>query len=463
VKTKRCTLGIAVWAACMSSACSSYGGAGTPFVGSAGEADDGADDDAATADDGADDGAAEAADDGGDDDGGSGRGLPCEVDELLATSCRQCHADPAKFGAPMPLVRRDDFMVPAKTDPTATVGELVLARVHDEAMPMPPTGLLAAAELAVLDDWLAAGAPTSEEDCGSSDDGGDDGAPGELPCEPTDVFVAHGDAPDAGFEVPVTDDVYMCFTFASPWGPQTQAIAGGPIIDDERVLHHWILYRTSQPQADGGYGPCAMPADATFVTGWAPGGENFVMPDGVGLELAGPDEWLILQVHYNNTAGHTDALDRSGVAICAIDDPRPQTAGILWLGSVLIGVPPNTTGYEVSGTCYTDSWPEPLNIMASSPHMHGTGSAFRTQIQRASGGTEMLVDVEHFSFNDQKDYPHDPVVTINPGDSLTTTCVYDNPSPNWVLFGESTSDEMCFNFATAYPIDSLPDRMCGIL
>jgi hypothetical protein len=206
-----------------------------------------------------------------------------------------------------------------------------------------------------------------------------------------------------------------------------------------------------------------MPFDATFVTGWAPGGDNFVMPEGVGLELAGPDEWLILQVHYNNTAGHTDAIDRSGVAICAIDEPRPQTAGILWLGSVLIGVPPNTTGYEVSGTCTTDAWPEPLHIMASSPHMHETGSAFRTEIQRASGGAEMLVDVEHFSFADQKDYPHDPVVTIQPGDTLTTTCVYDNESPNWVLFGESTSDEMCFNFATAYPIDSLPDRMCGIL
>ena len=75
----------------------------------------------------------------------------------------------------------------------------------------------------------------------------------------------------------------------------------------------------------------------------------------------------------------------------------------------------------------------------------------------------MLVDVEHFSFADQKDYPHDPVVTIHPGDVLTTTCTFDNESPDWVLFGEGTSDEMCFNFATAYPIDSLADRMCGIL
>jgi hypothetical protein len=464
VVTKCCTFGFAGWTTLMAASCSSsYGGAGTPFTGSAGELDDGDDDDGSTsADDDDDDGGGEDADDGGDD-GGVPNGLPCAVDDLLAAHCRTCHADPAKFGAPMPLVRRDDFMVPATTDPASSVGELVRARVHDEETPMPPTGMLEPDALAVLDDWLDAGAPASDEHCGGSDEGGDDGAPDELPCEPTDIFLAHGDGPDGGFEVPIVDDVYMCFTFASPWGPQTQAIAGGPIVDDERVLHHWILYRTSEPQEDGGFGPCNMPFDATFVTGWAPGGENFVMPDDVGLELAGPDEWLILQIHYNNTAGYTDAIDRSGVQICAIDEPRPQTAGILWLGSVLIGVPPQTTGYEVSGTCYTDDWTEPLHVMASSPHMHETGSAFRTEIQRASGGQEMLVDVQHFSFNDQKDYPHDPVVTIQPGDTLTTTCTFDNESPNWVLFGETTSDEMCFNFATAYPIDSLAERTCGIL
>jgi len=439
-------------------ACSSYEGPGTPYLGSG--LDDAADDDgdATGLDDGTESGAA---DDGTGD--GAASGLPCEIDELLATRCRQCHADPAKFGAPMPLVQRDDFMVPATTDPTRTVGDLVGERVHDAARPMPPTGLLAADELAAIDAWLAEGAPASADDCGGSVDPTDGGDPGELPCEPTDVFLAHGDGPDGGFAVPVVDDVYMCFTFRSPWAAGTQAIAGGPIIDDERVLHHWILYRTAEPQEDGGYGPCNMPFDSTFVTGWAPGGDNFVMPEGVGLELAGPDEWLILQVHYNNVAGHSDAVDKSGVAICAVDEPRPQTAGILWLGSVLIGVPPSTTGFEVTGTCTTDDWPEPLHIMASSPHMHETGSGFRTQIHRAGGGTEMLVDVPHFSFADQQDYPHDPPVVIQPGDTLTTTCVFDNESPDWVLFGEGTSDEMCFNFATAYPIDRLPERTCGIL
>lgn len=427
---------------------------GTPFAVSASDGD-------ATVG-GSSEGPSETDDD--DDDGdATPSGLPCDVEALVDEHCGGCHGDPASFGAPMPLVDHDHFMVPSIIEPTEAVLDRVSQRLHDDARPMPPTGTLDDAALAVLDAWIADGAPPSDEDCGGDDGDTSDGDPGALPCEPTDIFVAHSDG-DNPFLVPDVDDVYMCFTYKSPWAAGTQAIAGGPVVDDERVLHHWILYRTSTPQTDGGFGPCAMPADSTFVTGWAPGGENFVMPEGIGLELAGPDEWLILQVHYNNTAGYTDAFDGSGVAICTAPTPRPITAGVLWLGSVLVGIEPGAVRQEITGNCYTDNWPEELHIMASSPHMHQRGVGFRTEIYRGgSGPAETLVDVPQFSFADQRDYPHDPPVVIRRGDVLSTTCIYDNPGNEWVLFGESTDDEMCFNFATAYPIDALPDRRCGLL
>jgi hypothetical protein len=40
---------------------------------------------------------------------------------------------------------------------------------------------------------------------------------------------------------------------------------------------------------------------------------------------------------------------------------------------------------------------------------------------------------------------------VLPGDVLTTTCTYDNPSTSTVTFGEGTRDEMCFDFITVYP------------
>ena len=42
-------------------------------------------------------------------------------------------------------------------------------------------------------------------------------------------------------------------------------------------------------------------------------------------------------------------------------------------------------------------------------------------------------------------------IVLNPGDVVTTQCVYDNPTTKNVYFGESTTSEMCFIMATYYP------------
>ncbi len=399
-----------------------------------------------------------------DDSGGerpSGDGLPCDVLDVLASDCWMCHGDPPKFGAPMPLTDRAALQVPAVTDATRSVADLVLERLNDPDAVMPPTGRLPDDRLATLTSWIEAGMPPHEgADCAEPEM--PDGDPGELPCEPTHEFTAHAPA-GGGFSVPVTDDAYMCFTYKSPFPAGAQITAYAPIVDDERVLHHWILYKTPTPQTDGGVGPCQMPFDAQFVAGWAPGGDVAIMPDDVGLETAGPDEWLILQVHYNNVAGHTDAVDGSGVKMCITNTPRPNLAGVLWLGSVLIAIPPGASDHPVTGRCDTSTWSEPFNVMSTSPHMHQLGRGFRTVINRAAGGTEILTDVPQFSFADQKDYPNDPPVVIQPGDELVSTCFFDNPGGSTVYFGEGTSDEMCFNFTVGYPIDRVPERMCGIL
>ena len=190
-----------------------------------------------------------------------------------------------------------------------------------------------------------------------------------------------------------------------------------------------------------------------------------VMPDDVGLELGGPDDWYILQLHYNNTANYPDAVDRSGVAFCTVDEPRPQTAGVLTFGSIQIALPPNSEGVEVDGTCRswnTWSWPE-LHVLGAGPHMHEYGRAMRTEIHRDGGGVDTLVDVPVFDFDSQGMYITDEDLVIHPGDSVETTCTYDNPTDDFVFFGEGTNDEMCFNFVMAYPIESIEDRTCGIL
>lgn len=396
-------------------------------------------------------------------------GLPCDVVEVIDRNCFGCHSDPPKYGAPMPLSSWGDFQVPAKSDATKKVVDRVAERIVDPDYPMPPITAMGDADRTVLLDWIAAGAPSDPDaDCTPTDptDGGDVG-PDALPCEPSHTFLAHAGGSADAFQVPPqgADNLYMCFTFASPFATDVQGTAWAPITDDERVLHHWILYRTATPQEDGGVGPCHMPSDQVFVSGWAPGGKNFVMPDDVGLELGGPDDYYILQVHYHNTDHHADAFDASGVAFCTTETPRPLTAGVLTLGTLNISIPAGADDAKAVGTCpssLTSLLPQSLYALASFPHMHQLGREFATTIQR---GAEQLtlVDVPSFTFDNQISYPHDPPIEIRAGDTLTTTCTYDNPDGGPVGFGENTEDEMCFNFVLAYPIDIVPEdyRVCS--
>lgn len=409
-----------------------------------------------------------------DDDGGSDAGnaaaggLPCDVVDVLERNCGECHGNEPKFGAPMPLASYDDFLVPAVTDPARPVHALVAERIVAEDSPMPPIEPIDDADRKVLLDWIAAGAQLdAAADC-EVDDGPGDG-PDELPCEPDVTMTAHATDSDAPYHVPEVgaDNPYMCFAFKSPFDAKTQASAWAPVIDDERVVHHWILYRTKLPQVQQGPFPCdgTLQVTTDFVAGWAPGGGSLVLPDDVGLDLGGPDDWYILQVHYNNTAGHADALDRSGVAFCTAEQERPNLAGIVTLGSLSIAIPPGAEDHDVHGTCSPLStllWPQ-MHIIAASPHMHELGTAMQSTLRRHDGTTQDLMANPVFDFSNQGMHFPDEEIVVQPGESITTTCTYDNPNPWPVFFGEGTNDEMCFNFVLAYPINTLLDRNCGIL
>jgi len=417
----------------------------------------------------------------GDDDPGSGDpgpaegdGLPCDVRDALETSCGLCHGMTPAFGAPMPLVSYDDLRVPAPSDPARPVYELVAARMTADAGRMPPDGNISEADAATILDWIAQGAPEDPEAAcgGPADDGPDEPpvGPDALPCDAEYVMTAHASGSDDPYVVPTqgAEDLYMCFAFASPFAAGMQATAWAPVIDDERVVHHWILYRAKGGNyVDGTAFPCdvSLQISADFVAGWAPGGGNVILPDDVGLELGGPGETYVLQVHYNNAAHYPDAIDRSGVAFCATDAPRPNTAGVLTLGTTSIDIPPGAVGHEETGTCgwlSTIFWPE-LHIVATSPHMHGLGRAFRTVLERTDGSTALVTDVPVFDFSSQGMYMTEPEIVVRPGDALHSTCTFDNPGSQPVGFGEATGDEMCFNFVLAYPIDELPSRNCGII
>ena len=170
------------------------------------------------------------------------------------------------------------------------------------------------------------------------------------------------------------------------------------------------------------------------------------------------DERLLLEVHYNNPTMVTGIKDRTGVAMCTIKTPRPVEAGVITFGTTSIRIPARARDLEVKGTCdglQTRLFTEPVHLLSSFPHMHTRGVRFSTWINRGAAGVP-VVEVKSWDFNHQAAYPHDHAnLVINPGESLTTTCVYTNPTDGEIRFGENTENEMCFNFATVYPISAV--------
>ena len=176
------------------------------------------------------------------------------------------------------------------------------------------------------------------------------------------------------------------------------------------------------------------------------------MPADVGMRMPGKEKWLILQLHYWNIKGYTDANDSSGVAMCLAKTPRKHTAVISTLGTLGIDIPAKTMGVTATGTC-VPATTEPVTILSAAPHMHGLGRKLKTELLRGGdpAKSEIVVDEQNFDFNAQGSIPLAKTLVVQPGDKLKTTCVYDNTGSLPVYFGEKTEDEMCFDFVLTYP------------
>ena len=100
--------------------------------------------------------------------GSGSTGLPCDVAALLSSKCSSCHGATPAAGVPTSLVTYADLTAPSKTDPTVTNAALAVTRMMSTTSPMPPAGTTPAtsAEIAALQNWIAAGYPMTTS-CGT--------------------------------------------------------------------------------------------------------------------------------------------------------------------------------------------------------------------------------------------------------------------------------------------------------
>jgi hypothetical protein len=329
------------------------------------------------------------------------KGLPCDVEAILASRCQTCHSNPPKFGANTPLVSWDDLQKPGPGASAGTkLSELVASRIHDDARPMPPSpqSRLAAKELATVDAWIKAGTPSSSATCSNAP--APDGVK-PLSCTPDTVlkaskpFVMQGNATDQ----------YMCFGVDIALQKKRHITALAPKVDNKQIVHHILLFQTNtsvstEPFACQAFGSAAW----KLVAGWAPGGNNLELPAAAGFpENAGTTHWVV-QVHYNSTVAKT-GTDQSGYELCTTETLRPHDAGVLAFGSTNFSIPPRATR---TVRCDYPLGPRFSNVQIfnASPHMHTRGVAMSTEkLPGGTGTPEMIFEQKAFSFEAQSNFP----------------------------------------------------------
>jgi hypothetical protein len=379
------------------------------------------------------------------------------------------------MAAPMSLVTYADIKKMAVTKPTQTVQQLMLTRINDSAAPMPPGGMISAADKAILNDWLSSGAPPalpSEVAC-------------DLPMAPDTRDWHTGLIPRAGetcYDLPnhegmtpgdktpysvMPGEHYEQFYYKVPWPADVVATRFGAKFDNVKVLHHWLLFASAKPVSLNGTHETTIGTQlgdsAELIGGWAVGGNDVELPDDAGLELPS-DGLLNVQWHFYNQ-GSTFEDDSSMVQVCTIPRAmRKNIASLSWLGTEdfnsVLGMPPHETS-QFGGTCTNDSG-APITILAFWPHMHKLGRHMTSIVTRNDGMTEMVFD-KQFDFNYQIVYQQSPRIVLQPGESITSTCTFDNITDLPVAYGPSTEEEMCYQFTMAYPARALSNNVISLI
>jgi Copper type II ascorbate-dependent monooxygenase, C-terminal domain len=421
--------------------------------------------------------------------------MPCGVTRALVDNCQTCHSSTPIAGAPMPLMTQADFHKPSPTEPMKQVFEVAKVRIHETGPKrMPPAINLPMADKNALDQWFEDGAQLSmspsDANCvvkGITTDavGNKDRSFGRLQPAPGETcyeFKVHQSTEmvdDQPYAI-APGEHYEQFYYKVPWPEGSVATSYATINDNEQVLHHWLMFGTDENFYNDGFHqtvplPTLAGANPVLITGWAAGAPNLVTPPDVGFELPDPGAKTInVQWHFYNSTTSMQSTT-SAIQVCtAPASARKHIAAVTWLGTEDLngnvwfggeGMPAHQES-TFTATCVPArrgmAADAPIQILGFEPHMHRIGTRMTTVVNKLDGTKQTLFD-EPFNFGYQRHYILDQEYSLLPGETLTTSCTFNNTNDFNVPFGESSDTEMCYQFTLSYPAHALANGVPSII
>jgi hypothetical protein len=373
-----------------------------------------------------------------------------DVAPIVGKSCVGCHhaggvgstdftayATAAPMAAAMASYVAADIMPPPAMDPTCR------EYAGHERM------VLTAAERETLANWADDGAPE-----------GDPIAELTWDAPALDRVDAELVLPTAHAVTPGADgNEYYCQVLDNPFTQTTYVTGFDVLVDQPSVVHHAILSIDTSADAGEWTGESDLSDgwnckgritedDWSMLHAWAPGMEPTAFSDGLGLRIE-PGDQIVLQMHYFADDADAGTLDQSGYRLRTADSVTTE----------VYMAPVGPSGFSLPAGDVTTPEDRYLNeygidvtVYGVFPHMHLLASAYSAVIESPAGG-ECLAKADAWDFGHQATYLYDQPAVWSDGETLVTSCTYDNTSgnpnqyndpPQAVTYGEGTTQEMCF-------------------
>jgi hypothetical protein len=305
-----------------------------------------------------------------------------------------------------------------------------------------------------------------------------------------------------------TDD-YHC-TLVNPHVTHNSFIVSSQFYPNSIEVHHAILFLVPPDEVaaanaanSGGkgwtcFGETALPgtglaqiAQTPWLTAWAPGHGEDVLPGGTGVKFPA-GSMVIMQIHYNLLRGdkpvrakltlHTvpasTALKPISLELMPAPPDVPCPSGVTGplcnraasltdlgqrFGESAVGFVDFLESFcgrnpsdPPAGDTTSCTWPvQPgREIVRLGVHMHLLGRGMQIVLNPGTLSARTLLDVTNYNFDYQKSYTLKTPILTGPGDTIGVTCTYDPTlrqelpqlrklPPRYVTWGDGSSDEMC--------------------
>ncbi|XP_062607315.1 dopamine beta-hydroxylase-like isoform X2 [Saccostrea cucullata] len=262
--------------------------------------------------------------------------------------------------------------------------------------------------------------------------------------------------------VPPKLTTYACQQFQVLENETFQAVAFEPLIGNEGVVHHMLLFGCERSigtfaihQCGGVDGSCRA-----WLTQYSLGVRGPIcLPEDVGATF-GKNSFtkMLLQVHWNNKNVSNNITDDSGFRIYYTTRLRKHDLGNIQIGQNDISIPPLSETI-VRGSCSrqcTRIFPHPIYLTRTYIHMHYLGIKGRLEICRNGSFHTLIAKDEEYTYDKSPIHDHHMPIEVLPSDEIRLTCTFNTRDgqrrrEETVYFGEGSEAEMCFAFVSYFP------------